>query len=126
MEDTRYCDYTKDTVYCEGNCSKCGNSTMTLYCYEIENISKGYTIDEVRMTYDTYEECLENAKEDLKCYLHENDLYQATIYEEHHRYGDIIGEPVDIRTISNRNEQETKAIRQAQGYCRADVDEYLQ
>lgn len=127
MEDTRYCNYTNDTVYCNGVCEDCGNknAVQTLYCYDIQNISKDYTTDEVRMTYDTYEECLEDAREDLKCYLHENDLYQATIYQEEHKHGDMFGEPTDIYTISNKNEQDTKAIRQAQNYCRLDVDEYL-
>lgn len=125
MNDTRYCEYTNDTVYCNGICGECGNNTQTIYCYEIENISKEYTTDEVRMTYDSFEECLEDAREDLKCYADSEDLFQATIYEEQHKTGDIIGEPIDIYTISNKNEQETKEIRQAHSYCRLDVDEYL-
>ena len=125
MNDTRYCEYTNDTVYCNGVCGECGNSTQIIYCYEIENISKEYTTDEVRMTYDNFEDCLEDAREDLKCYADEVDMFQATIYEEKHKTGDIIGEPIDIYTISNKNEQETKEIRQAHDYCRLDVDEYL-
>jgi hypothetical protein len=29
MEDTRFCDFINDTVYCSGICSECGNSRAT-------------------------------------------------------------------------------------------------
>lgn len=58
MNDTRYCDYTNDTVYCEGNCSECGNSKVTvkdvLESHNLTDTVNRYRLQIVHEDNDTY------------------------------------------------------------------------
>lgn len=96
----------------------------TLFSVEFENITKEHVYDLSYECFDTFEEALEYARNELK-YFDKSDLIQATIFQEEHKKGDLVGEPFDIYAISNLNKKETMKIRTEKGYTRAEVDEYL-
>ena len=96
----------------------------TLFSVEFENITKEQVYDLSYECFDTFEEALEYARNELN-YFDKSDLIQATIFQEEHKKGELVGEPFDIYAISNLNKKETMKIRTKQGYTRAEVDDYL-
>ena len=58
MTDTNYCTYTNDTVYCNGVCSQCGNSKVTvkdiLESHNLTDTVNRYRLQIVHEDNDTY------------------------------------------------------------------------
>ena len=58
MTETNYCIYSNDTIYCEGVCSQCGNSKVTvkdiLKSHNLTDTVNRYRLQIVHEDNDTY------------------------------------------------------------------------
>lgn len=85
--------------------------------------------DDMQYTAKVYyseEEAIEAAKDMARAYSDWDNVINISVMAGEYELpsGDVYGEPYDIYTVSNKDDETTRSAREKRGYVRHDVDEY--
>jgi len=99
---------------------------FTISALDIENEEDVSDMQYCGKSYYDIDEAIEAATEFAKTLSDYDSVIIVTVYggEYETQSGDVYGEPFDIYTISNSDQETTEIAREEAGYYRLDVDDY--
>lgn len=106
-----------------------GQQRTPIFTLNAVDLTTEEGFDDMQYTAKTYyseEEAIKAAKEMANKYSDLDGIINISVMAGEYELpsGDVYGEPYDIYTVSNKDEETTRSTRGKSGYVRHDVDEY--
>lgn len=106
-----------------------GQQRTPIFTLNAVDLTTDDGIDDMQYTSQTYyseEEAIEAAKDMASAYSDWDNVINISVMAGEYELpsGDVYGEPYDIYTLSNKDEETTRSAREKSGYTRHDVDGY--
>lgn len=106
-----------------------GQQRTPIFTLNAVDLTTDEGFDDMDYTSETYyseEEAIEAAKDMASAYSDWDNVINISVMAGEYELpsGDVFGEPYDIYTVSNKDEETTRSAREKSGYTRHDVDGY--
>lgn len=106
-----------------------GQQRTPIFTLNAVDLTTDEGFDDMQYTSKTYyseEEAIKAAKEMANKYSDWDGIINISVMAGEYEMpsGDVYGEPYDIYTVSNKDEETTRSAREKSGYVRNDVDGY--